>query len=194
MSGLQTGATLEMRCASEARSALRLDLVSLPAGASLSNLLYFAQRYEEAMQQAVYVLEIDPTFYCAYMDLGRAGEQQEKFSQAIAAFRKPVVASGRSPAYLGDLAHAYALARERTKAAQLLQELQKLSKKRHVALYAIAVVFAGFRDKEGTLAWLEKAYSARDEMLSFLRVDPRLDFLRADPRFQDLVRRMEFPA
>ena len=102
--------------------------------------------------------------------------------------------SGRSPAYLGDLAHAYALARERTKAAQLLQELQKLSKKRHVALYAIAVVFAGFRDKEGTLAWLEKAYSARDEMLSFLRVDPRLDFLRADPRFQDLVRRMEFPA
>lgn len=194
MSGLQTAATLEMRCASEARSALRLDLVSLPAGASLSNLLYFAQRYEEAMQQADHVLEIDPTFYRAYMDLGRACEQQEKFSQAIAAFRKTVVASGRSPAYLGDLAHAYALARERTKPAQLLQELQELSKKRHVAPYAIAVVFAGLRDKEGTLAWLEKAYSARDEMLSFLRVDPRLAFLRADPRFQDLVRRMEFPA
>jgi Flp pilus assembly protein TadD len=183
-----------MRCASEARSALLLDLVSLPAGASLSNLLYFAQLYEEAMQQAVHVLQIDPTFYRAYMDLGRACEQQEKFSQAIAAFRKTVVASGRSPACLGDLAHAYALAGERTKAAQLLQELQKLSKKRHVARYAIAVVFAGLRDKEGTLTWLEKEYSARDEMLPSLRVDPRLAFLRADPRFQDLVGRMELPA
>jgi hypothetical protein len=44
-----------------------------------------------------------------------------------------------------------------------------------------------------TLAWLEKAYIARDEMLPFLRVNPRLAFLHADHRFQDLVRRMKFP-
>jgi len=44
-----------------------------------------------------------------------------------------------------------------------------------------------------TLAWLEKAYIARDEMLPFLRVNPRLAFLHADHRFQDFVRRMKFP-
>jgi hypothetical protein len=104
-----------------------------------------------------------------------------------------VAASGRSPAYLMDLAHAYALAGERAKAARILQELQKLSRKRHIAPYSIAVVFAGLSDKEETVAWLEKAYSARDEMLPFLRVDPRLAVLRADHRFQDLVRRMKFP-
>ena len=178
---------------SEARSALLLDPVSLPAGANLSNLLYFARRYEEAMEQAIHVLEIDPTFYRAYMDLGRAYEQQKQLSQAIAAFRKLVAASRRTPAYLMDLAHAYAQAGERRKAAQLLKELRKLSRKRYVAPYSIAVVFAGFGDKEKTLAWLEKAYSARDEMLPFLRVDPRLAFLNADRRFQSLVRRMKFP-
>jgi len=167
--------------------------VSLPAGANLSNLLYFARRYEEAMEQAIHVLEIDPTFYRAYMDLGRAYEQLKKPSQAIASFRKLVAASRRSPAYLMDLAHAYAQAGERRKAAQLLKELRKLSRKRYVAPYSIAVVFAGFGDKEKTLAWLEKAYSARDEMLPFLRVDPRLAFLNADRRFQSLVRRMKFP-
>jgi len=92
-----------------------------------------------------------------------------------------------------DLAHAYALAGEVGKATQVLQKLQKLSRKRYIAPYSIAVVFAGLGDKEETLAWLEKAYSARDEMLPFLRVDPRLAFLHADHRFQDLVRRMKFP-
>lgn len=178
---------------SEARSALLLDPVSLPAGANLSNLLYFARRYEEAIAQAIHVLEIDPTFYRAYMDLGRAYEQQKNLSKAIAAFRKIVTASARSPAYLMDLAHAYALAGQRRKASQLLQELQRLSRKRYVAPYSIAVVLAGLGDKEQTLAWLEKAYSARDEMLPFLRVDPRLAFLHADDRFQGLVRRMKFP-
>jgi len=177
----------------EARSALALDPVSLPAGANLSNLLYLAGHYEEATEQALRVLEIDPTFYRAYEDLGRTYEQQRKLPQAIAAFRKVVAASGRSPAYLAHLAHAHGLAGERRKAAQLLQEIQKLSKKKHVAPHAFAAVFAGLGDKVQTLAWLEKAYLARDEMLPFLRVNPRLAFLHADPRFQDLVRRMKFP-
>jgi hypothetical protein len=71
--------------------------------------------------------------------------------------------------------------------------MQKLSEKKYVAPHAFAVVFAGLGDKVQTLAWLEKAYLARDEMLPFLRVNPRLAFLHADPRFQDLVRRMKFP-
>ena len=177
----------------EARSALALDPVSLPAGANLSNLLYHARRYKEALEQAFHVLEIDPTFYRVYEDLGKAYEQQRKLPQAIAAFRKLVSASGRNPAYLADLAHAHALAGERRKAARLLQELQKLSAKQHVTPYAFAVVFAGLGDKEQTLSWLERAYTARDEMLPFLRVNPRLAFLRDDSRFQDIVRRINFP-
>lgn len=177
----------------EGRSALALDPVSLPAGTNLSNLLYHARRYEEAIEQAFRVLEIDPTFYRAYEDLGMAYEQQRNLPQAVAAFRKVVTASNRSPTYLAHLAHAYALTGERRKAARLLQELQKVSEKRRVPPYAFAVVFAGLEDKEQTLAWLEKAYVARDEALPFLRVNPRLAFLHADGRFRDLVRRMNFP-
>ena len=71
--------------------------------------------------------------------------------------------------------------------------MQKLSEKKYVAPHAFAVVFAGLGDKVQTLAWLERAYIARDEMLRFLRVNPRLAFLHADHRFQDFVRRMKFP-
>ena len=41
---------------------------------------------------------------------------------------------------------------------------------------------------------LGKAYDERAVGLVRARVDPRFDRLRADPRFQDLVRRMKFPA
>jgi len=177
----------------EARSALLLDPVSLPARTNLSSLLHLAGRYEEATEQALHVLELDPTFYRAYQDLGRAYEQQRKLPQAIAAFRKIVTASGRDPACIAHLAHAYALTGKRGRAAKLLQEIQKLAKKNHVAPNVFAIVFAGLGDKEQTLGWLEKAYATRDGMLPFLRVNPRLAFLRTDRRFQDLVRRMKFP-
>jgi len=176
----------------EARLALALDPVSLPAGANLSNLLYHAGRYDEAVEQSFRVLEIDPTFYRTYEDLGNAYEQQGKLTQAIAAFRK-MAASGRGSSYLAHLAHAYALDGQRKKAAKLLQELKQLAKKRHVAPSSFALVFAGLRDREQTLAWLEKAYVARDEMLPFLRVNPKLTFLRRERRFQDLIRRMKLP-
>jgi non-specific serine/threonine protein kinase len=176
----------------EARLALALDPVSLPAGSNLSNLLYHAGRYDEAVKQAFRVLEIDPTFYRAYEDLGNAYEQQGKLTQALAAFRK-MAKTGRGSSYLAHLAHAYALAGQRKKTAKLLVELQKLSKKRHVASSSFATVYAGLGDKEQTLAWLERSYVARDEMLPFLRVNPKLVFLRGEPRFRNLVRRMKFP-
>lgn len=40
--------------------------------------------------------------------------------------------------------------------------------------------------------WLEKAYSAQDENLVFLPVDPRWDAYRDDPRFVALVARCGF--
>ena len=177
----------------EARAVLLLDPVSLVAGANLSNILYKAHRYEESLEQALHVLEIDPTFYRAYEDVGRAYEQQGKLPEALAAFRKLVASVGRRPNHWAHLAHAHGLAGERRKAAKLLKELEELSKKQHVAPHTFALVFAGLGDKEQTLAWLEKAYEARDEMLPFLRVNPRLAFLHGDRRFQDLVRRMKFP-
>ena len=44
------------------------------------------------------------------------------------------------------------------------------------------------------LEWLEKAFQSHDPQMIFPSVEPLLDGLRSDPRFQDLLRRMKFPA
>jgi hypothetical protein len=60
--------------------------------------------------------------------------------------------------------------------------------------YWIALIHTGLRERDEAFQWLEKAFQERSPMLAWAKVDPRLDCLRPDPRFQDLLRRMTFPA
>jgi len=55
--------------------------------------------------------------------------------------------------------------------------------------------YASSGDKDKAFEFLEKAYQERSSDLPyFLKADLRIDNLRSDPRFQDLLRRMNFPA
>ena len=50
--------------------------------------------------------------------------------------------------------------------------------------------YAGMKDREETIAWLERAYTQHSPDLMSLKVDPLFDEMRGDPRFQDLLRRV----
>ena len=54
----------------------------------------------------------------------------------------------------------------------------------------LAVVYAGFDDKDKTFAWLEKAFADHSVMLAFLKLEPLLEPLQSDPRWKDLERRV----
>jgi TolB-like protein/Flp pilus assembly protein TadD len=178
----------------EARCAKTLDPVSLPAGANLASILFFAGHYAESVEESSRVLEIDSSFARAYEDLGRAYEQQGMYPQAIAAFEKAVECSKRSSRDLAQLGHAFAIAGKQKNALKLLQELKELSKKEYVSPFSFALVFVGLGNTRQALAWLEKAYKRRDGALPFLKVNPKLAPLHSDSHFQDLVRRLNLPA
>ena len=82
------------------------------------------------------------------------------------------------------------MSEQRKQASEILQQLQRLSAKRHVSGYHFALIYAGLGDKENALHWLEEAYREHSTWILHLKVDPRLDPLRSDPRFQDLLRRV----
>jgi tetratricopeptide (TPR) repeat protein len=177
----------------EARCALALDPVSLPAGCNLAYVLVQAGNCHEAIQESLRVLEIDSNYARAHEDLGRAYERQGMYSQATGAFEKAVAYSGRGSLYLASLAHTFALAGMPQEALKLLQELKAVSNTRYVSPFFIALVYAGLGNKSQAVAWLDKAYRIRDHHLAWLKVNPRLRPLHTDPRFRDLLRRMKFP-
>ncbi len=74
----------------------------------------------------------------------------------------------------------------------MLRELTKLSSKRYVSPYDIAMVYAGLGEKNEALEWLRKICGARSPWALNLTVDPRLDCLRGDERFRELARRLGY--
>jgi len=172
----------------EAQRAQALDPVSLPAGSNTASVLYHARLYGLAIEQSLKVLDMDRNFARAHEDLGRAYEQKGMYEQAIRALRTAVTNSGRSPAYLGSLAYAYAVSGHRKEAAKLFEELRNIARKRYVSAYVFALVCAGLKDKDGAFAWLRKACDEYSSALIFLKVNPRFAALRSDARFHDLLR------
>ncbi len=174
----------------EARAALVLDPVSLPAGSNVASVYYHARRYDEAIEHCRRVLEIDPAFARSLEDLGRNYEQQQKHEEAILAFEKAAEISGRDLRPLSSLAHGYAVAGRRREARRVLAEIERLAKEGYVSAFAFAIVHAGLGDRNQAFEYLAKACDERSSGLPFLNVEPRLDSLRREPRFQALVSRM----
>ena len=67
---------------------------------------------------------------------------------------------------------------------------KEIERKRYVAPYDIAVIYAGLKETEQTFKYLEMAYQDRSFWMIWLRIDPRFDSIRGDPRYHDLLRRM----
>ena len=65
-----------------------------------------------------------------------------------------------------------------------------MSSRRFVSPFCTAIVYLGLGDRERALDGLEKAYEARSQWLTFLKVDRVFDPLRSDPRFIELLKKV----
>jgi len=155
--------------------------------------LYFARRYDRAVEQLRTTVALAPNFWWAHDLLGWAYEGKGKLPEAIAEFQKARQLETTIAEPLASLGRAYALTGKVDEARKVLTELNEVSKRNHVPPYYFATIFAALGDKDQAIASLEKAYQERSWYIDWLAVDPQLDNLRDDPRFQDLRRRAGLP-
>jgi serine/threonine protein kinase len=90
-----------------------------------------------------------------------------------------------------NLGAACAQAGERGTAQKILKRLQTSGE--YVSPGELPVLYAALGEREKAFASLEKAYSAHDQQLQYLGVEPAFDSLRSDARFKDLLRRIGLP-
>ncbi len=173
--------------------ARELDPLSISMSFSLGWRLYMAHQYDQAIEQLQNTLDMDPNFALPRMVLGQAYEQKGSYQRAIAELEKAANLSHDSPQMLGALGHVYGASGERPEAEKVLSRLLEQSKKQYVSPFYVAIVYAGLRENEKALDWLEKAYQDRSNAIIFLKVDPELDGLRTNPRFQTLLHRLALP-
>ena len=173
----------------EIQQAQQLDPVSPAISAYIGFPLYFAHRYDDAIQRMLPLTEIYPDYNPLHAVLALSYEQKGDWSKAIAEMEKAYELDKESESEgLAQLGQIYAAAGRTADARQVLRQLSELSHHRYVSAYNMGVLYAGLGEKDEAFRWLQKVEEDRSEWFALINVDPRLDALHTDPRFAGILR------
>ena len=171
------------------RRGRELDPVG-PFDGSFVLVLLDSHRFDEAIQEARYVLGVKPNNADTLWKLGWALIFNHQPEEAIPVLEKAALITERSPGILASLVWAYARAGRRSDALRLVEELKKRQQTGFVPAGAFLNCYLGLGDKDQAFAWFERAVQEQSNVLKYVKVFPVFDEVRDDPRFKDLVRRV----
>ncbi|HXW08607.1 MAG TPA: protein kinase [Vicinamibacterales bacterium] len=176
----------------EARTAQRLDPLSLLVNMSVCWALHFGGRYEDAIRETVRTRELAPGFQEAGNLLMASYEQLGRFEEAAAiACQQPcygVQLDGQ------ELLDAYRRGGEEGYWRVRLEKLLTAPTQRPGLLdYALAIVNTHLGELDVALDRLEKLVDSQSGGAVFIAVEPTLQKLRGNPRYEALIRRVGVP-
>ena len=173
----------------ESERARRLDPLSLIIASDNGAILYYARRYDRAIERFRTVREMDPNFPHSGM-IRWAYAQNGMFSDALAEIDKGRLLTGDGPWVWPELAYIYGRTGQQAQAREALAKLEEWNRRRPVDPAMFVRPYIGMGKTDEAFVWLEKAYAKHSSALATLKVDPLYDPLRSDPRFQELLRRV----
>jgi serine/threonine protein kinase/tetratricopeptide (TPR) repeat protein len=189
------------RAKQEIEEAHNLDPLSPIINSNAGLYSYYEHNYDDAISKYKLTLQTDPDFWVARHYLALAYVQKGKFDAAIAELRSLIKAPPTGPLpdsvvaaeteATASLGFAYAMAGKRNEALGIIDKLQRLAGKRYVSGLYFANVYAGLKDNDHAIEYLNKAFDTRHPGLVLIRVEPMFDALRSDERFKQLVKRFE---
>lgn len=171
----------------ESERARQLDPFSLIIASDRGAILYYARKYDAAIEQLKAVLAMDPNFSRAHFMISVAYLHKGMWSESLAGWDKDLDHCATDPGVCEWLAYAYSVAGQPDKAGAAAEELERLI---HLQQIHPDVLIAGdivMGQKDRAFQEMERGYSERANFLTSLKVDPLFDPLRNDPRFKDLL-------
>jgi len=179
-------AVAEIKRARELEGPLSLGIMT-----DVGEILAWSGRYDEAIDHLTEAIKVEPNYAVAHYELGIAYLKKNRIEDAIAELERAGQLES-APRMTSALAYAYGVAGRTDQARVLITELERLSAKRYVSPFSIAVAYAGLGDAETAIGWLEKARLERSDAMAILKVHPLLLSLHSNPRFVKLVKEVGF--
>jgi TolB-like protein/DNA-binding winged helix-turn-helix (wHTH) protein/Flp pilus assembly protein TadD len=177
----------------EIEQARQLDPLSIIINANIGFVYYHARRFDDAIAAERTALELDSNNPVAYEYMGLAYLEKKMYEEAITNLRKAFNLSGGVSENAAELSFAYAANGDWAEARKILVSLEDRSRHEYVPSFSLAVTYAGLGDKNRALAYLQKAYNERCDLVPTIKVSPLFESLHSEPRFQELLHKVGFP-
>jgi tetratricopeptide (TPR) repeat protein len=171
----------------EARRAVELDPMSPSPGNTFGWALYMDRQYDRAIEQYRQTVGVFPSYVQAYANLGIAYCAKGVYAEAIRTLKEAVRIAGEAPPVSALLAHAHAVAGDKTKAQRLLTEWKT---HQDITPIVFALLYLDIGDRDLAFQWLDRGIAQRSMYMDELKVEPMFERLHSDPRFPDLLRKM----
>jgi len=173
------------------QQALVLDPLSLILGAIRAQFLYHAGRDQESIEQFKMTLGMEARFWVGQICAAKVYEKVGMYPEALTACEHAWEFSGGNTEALSIAGYVHAISGDRAKAEATIHKMVELKKERYVPPYNVALVFAGLRETEAALQWLEQALVDRDVHMVFL-LDHKWNGLRSNGQFRQILSRVGF--
>ena len=177
----------------EIRRAEDLDPVSLRAMTLTAWTLYQARRYDEAIEKARQMIEMDKNFWQGYVQLGNVFVETGRAEEAVDLLQHASRLLPDSGVTLFTLCHALVAAHRPEEARAVLDRLVAAAATRYIKPFFVAMAFVALDERDAAFEWFEKSLDEEGGWLIWLATEPKLDRLRDDQRFEQLLRRTNRP-
>lgn len=154
-----------------------------------------ARMDDQALQQFKKTIEMDANFAGTYADLSSLYRYRGQYDFWLDAWKKNATLNNDSQdsARQAEVARIYGQSGYKAAVARNIELLKQQSTNDYIDPSFIATEYAFLGDKERAFQRLEKAFAAKSEGLSYIRIWRAFDFLRSDPRYADLEKRVNLP-
>ncbi|HJW92252.1 MAG TPA: protein kinase, partial [Thermoanaerobaculia bacterium] len=174
-----------------ARMAAELEPLSLLINVNYADVLYYAERYDEALAYVRKTLEVE-NYFLAHLLICRIYAAKEMYAEALESVETAIRMEGRYPELVAALGYVYGMMGQNKKAREILDELKSIAEKEFVAPAFLAEVCLALGDYDKALEYCEEFFHMRGELAELL-VGPRFAPLRRDHRFAQMLARVGFP-
>jgi tetratricopeptide (TPR) repeat protein len=168
-----------------------LDPLSAVIATHLGCLLYFSRAFDDAAKQLIRAIEIDPSFYLAYVYLGFAQIQISLFEQAKDSFQEARELGWADQASVAALGYLNATTGNREEAQAAIQAINCLAQREYISPIGLALVHGGLRNFDEAFQFLHAAIAERSAGLIHLKIDPAFDTLKTDHRFINILKTLD---
>lgn len=178
---------------SEARKAVEVDPLSVPANNILGAMLVAANRWDEAFSQSQKALELDPNPTHLPMFYGRIADyyrEKGMTKEAIGEELKARAAQGLTAQEIEEVQRLYAHSgRKGVLQWDLKRALNRWDKDHwHIDGYAIAALYANLGDMDSSFDWIDKCIELRSTALIWMYIGDTS--WKKDPRLAEVQQKM----